>query len=179
MDIIRGSLPARLMGSAIRFATHSIYTHAFIITSEDGEIMEARPEGAAKSHISEYRGMPMFFSTTDLTHQQRSGIVKTALSLEGTPYGFLDIGYLGLATTGIEWNWLLNEVLREDHMICSQLVAYCGIQHGVRQWICGRAHEQLVTPADLSRQTTARYQPSSAAYPKYSGHPLDRLPQLG
>lgn len=179
VDIIRGGLPARLMGSAIRYATHSKYTHAFIITTEDGEIIEARPEGAAKNHISEYKNMPMFFSTTDLTHQQREGIVSTALSLVGTPYGFLDIGYIGLATAGIEWEWLLDEVKREDRMICSQLVAHCGISHGVRQWLCGKSCDQLVTPADLARQSTARYAPSSAAYPKFSGHPLDRLPHLG
>lgn len=136
-------------GFAIRHFTHSDFDHVFVITSEDGEIVEARPSGAQISNISEYDGLELQFSTTDLTDEQRANIVEHAYSYVGTPYGFLDIAYLGLYLNHIQPEWLFNKVVSEHRMICSQLVATAGVKSGVKSWLCGKSHEQLVTPADL------------------------------
>lgn len=150
VDITTGNIAGRIMDSAIRRFTNSQYNHAFIIVSEDGDIVEAQPRGAALGNISRYDGERKIFSATNLTGEQREKIVETAISCVGIPYGFLDIAYLGLASAGINWNWLLNQVLREDRMICSQLVAYCGASALADSWLCGKAHPQLVKPSDLS-----------------------------
>ena len=137
---------------AIQLFTHSKYCHTFVIVSEDGDIVEARPKGAAKSHISEYGNDPIIYSSTILTDEQRKDIVSNSLSYIGTPYGFLDIAYLGLYTQGIHWNWLLQRVLNQHRMICSQLVATAGLnaRTPVTEWLCGRPDPQLVTPGDLA-----------------------------
>lgn len=138
------------IAASIRFFTKSDYSHAFIIVSEDGHIVEAEASGARRTHIEEYGTDNLLFSTTNLTQNQRDEIVKSALSYVGTPYNFLDIIYLGLACRGIKFPWLLSEVLESKHMICSQLVAQCGYNAGVTSWLCGQSDPQMVTPGMLA-----------------------------
>src|SRR5487761_1289719 len=107
------------MGYLIRLFTWSRYDHAFIYLGTD-MILEAQPEGARVSKLSEYNGDSLLWSTTTLTNSQRSDITEKATSLRGTPYGFLDIVYLGLATLGFRFGWLLRRVERQDRLICSQ-----------------------------------------------------------
>lgn len=145
------SFAGKIINAEIRAFTKSNFSHCFIIVDENGGIVEAEPFGARLANISEYDGDQLVFSNTPLTLQQRDIIVDSAMGYVGTPYNFLDIAYLGLALKGIQWNWMLSEVLESKHMICSQLVAQCGYNAGVHQWLCGQVHPQLVTPGMLAR----------------------------
>lgn len=152
VDII-GDGVSWLTGKLIRGFTHSSFDHAFMITSTDGEIVEAKPTGARISHISEYKGLNMVFSSTDMTPQQREGIVNTAKSCVGIKYNYADILYLGLYLHGFQNKFVFDLVTDEHRMICSQLVAYCGSMNGVKEWLCGKHYSQLVTPGNLADLT--------------------------
>lgn len=134
---------------AIKKFTKSDYSHAFIVIDRVGTIVEAKPRGASYGNISEYSGMRMQTSTTVLTDEQRADIINAAKSFIGTPYGFMDIVYLGLYTQGVNWTWLLNKVRRLKNMICSELVAQSGDNAGVLAWRCGKPYAQEVTPGNL------------------------------
>ena len=152
VDITAHSWNQIAADEAIRYFTRSRVCHSFLITSEDGEIIQATPsKGVDYGHISEYDGMPKTFSTTYLTDAQRKGIVNSAKYYVGRDsYGFLDIVYLGLYLKGYNWNWLESEVLEEkNRTICSQLVAMCGQDNGINSWLCGKQYPILVAPADL------------------------------
>lgn len=153
VDINSHSPGAWLADHAIKWFTHSNFCHAFIYAGKDGTIVESTPrEGVHECNISEYEGMTMIGSKTDLTDEQRTKIIENAYSYVGRDgYGFLDIGYLALYTNGVSWPWLEGEVLDEkSRTICSQLVAMCGLDIPDQPWLCGKPHPNLVTPADLA-----------------------------
>lgn len=135
----------------IKLATHSRFSHAFVIIDESGGIVEAEPFGAQYSHISKYDGREIQFSTTILTDDQRKQIVRTAINDIGTEYNFAGILYLALYLNGIKWQRLLNKIISLPDKFCSQLVAADGVSAGVDEWLCGKEYPQLVTPADLDR----------------------------
>lgn len=154
VDINSHSPGAWLADHAIQFFTHSKFCHAFLYVDTDGTIVESTPrQGVQKANISKYAGMLKVGSTTELTNDQREGIIEAAYSYVGkTGYGFLDIVNLAFYTRGINLTWLENEVQEEDHRtICSQLVAMCGRAKRVFEWMCGKKYPTLVTPADLAR----------------------------
>jgi hypothetical protein len=142
-----------LVGYTIRLFTWSKYDHVFVYVG-DGQIVEAQPKGARVSLLSEYNGDQLEWSHDDLTAEQRTEICAVALgyAVAKVPYGFLDIAYLGLARLGFRPAWLLSQVEREDRLICSQLVALCGVRAGVTAWLCGWVNACLVKPSDLSRR---------------------------
>lgn len=137
------------INTLIRKFTKSEYSHAFIVIDDHGTILEARPKGIGYGNISQYEGMPMQGSNTILTDEQRADIISAAKKYIGTPYGFMDILYIGLHTMGFTWTWLLNKVRRLKTMICSQYCSQAGDDAGVLSWRCGRKYAQEVTPADL------------------------------
>lgn len=145
------NLYGRLMEAAIRYFTKSSYSHAFVIISESGDIVEAMPGGARLANISEYAGLNIILYSGEMNDNQRHLVVQAAKRYIGTPYGFLDIVYLGLYLRGINWKWLLGKIRRTSRMICSQLVAQCGVEASVPSWMCGKEFAQLVTPADLAK----------------------------
>jgi hypothetical protein len=140
--------------TAIKMLTHSPVSHAFIVlNSKTGDILEAEPNGTKVGNLSEYVHRELVFSTDTVLSDKVSMIqmVAFAKSLVGTPYGFSDILYLGMELTlGPERSpkWLLNQVIDESSMICSQEVAHFGAHFGVN-WNCGQKYDQLVTPAML------------------------------
>lgn len=147
---LRVALP-NLFGWAVRIFTVSPYDHAFIYIGE-GKIVEAQPRGAKISNLSKYDGCEMVWSNDDLTDSQRIIISSKAKSLVGTPYGFLDLVYLGLATLNIRFKWILDRVERENRLICSQLVAVCGKTAKEDLWQCGEPNACLVRPVDLANR---------------------------
>jgi hypothetical protein len=86
-----------------------------------------------------------------LTDAQRAAIVKTAMSLRGTPYSALD--YFAIAAHRLHIPDPDNELERyigeTGHMICSQLVDYCYMTAGVHLFNDKR-WPGYVTPADLA-----------------------------
>jgi len=141
-----------IMGWLIGLATWSKYSHVFVYVG-DSSVVEARPKGAGIAPLAEYLPSNIKWSGDVLSDVQRQSVIDAAKSCVGTPYGFLDIIAIGLRTVGLPWRWVENRVLREDRMICSQLVAWCGGQAGL-DWRCGRDYDQEVTPADLARRVT-------------------------
>jgi hypothetical protein len=139
---------------AIKLLTRSAYDHAFVVLDDDGTILEAEPNGARIGHLSEYARREMIFSVDTVVGGQVSlaDAITFAETLVGVPYGFSDILYLGMElTVGPEraTRWLLNQVLDEHTMICSQLVAHFGA-HFMADWNCGQKYDQLVTPGMLA-----------------------------
>lgn len=139
-----------LMGWLIGLGTWSKYSHAFVYVG-DGRVVEARPSGAAVAPLSQYTPGHILWSDDVLSVEQAQSVTLSAMKCVGTPYGFLDIVAIALHTMRLPWKWVERRVLREDRMICSQLVAWCGDQAGI-DWKCGRAYDQEVTPADLARR---------------------------
>jgi len=142
---------SNFFSQAIKVLTRSNYSHAFIVLDADsGEILEAEPEGARISNLSEYAHRELIFSKDAVKPSDAAEIMIEAEKLKGTPYGFTDILYLGLEL-GPGWRpkWLLDQVLDERNMICSQMVAYFGHEFGT-DWNCGQPDAQLVTPGMLA-----------------------------
>lgn len=100
------------------------YEHAFIYVG-NGRIVEAEPGGALLSDLDTYDSRPIMWSTglCALTDEQRSSIVKEAISQVGTPYSFLDYLAIGLYRLGIKYLGVAKRVEESKHLICSQLVA--------------------------------------------------------
>lgn len=154
VDIPGSNLRDRVMGSAIRMFTHSAYDHAFVVLDADaGVILQADPSGSRLGKLSDYDGMAMVFSEDAVMGGNVAHLTEKAARFTGIPYGYLDIVYLGLSL-GAGWRppWLLHQVLRQDRMICSQLVAAFGVACGARSWQCGQADAQLVTPGMLGER---------------------------
>lgn len=138
-------------GWLIRVGTRSTFNHAFIVMDED-RIIEGAPGGARWAHLSDYGTDSMVFDTGDaLSDQQRSVIMRKAVTLLDTPYGWTDIVRLSLRCLGVQWQWLTRAADNERAMVCSQLVAACGEAAGV-DWNCDRECAAAVTPGDLANR---------------------------
>jgi cell wall-associated NlpC family hydrolase len=130
------------IGRIIRLFLRSKVNHVFIYIG-GGKIIEARPSGAA---VSDIHYSSITWSTEKLTQRKRTKISVSAALLVGTPYGFLDIFFLWLKTLGVTLPYVSNWVLRDDRMICSQLVAHCYAKAGIT---LVDKPENEVTPKDL------------------------------
>jgi hypothetical protein len=144
-----------LLGYAIMLQTWSRYCHCFVYVG-DGLIVEAQPGGAAVSPLAKYDGFPLVWSTDRLTVEQRRAIIEAARTCVGKPYGFLDIFAQALVNFGFKNRWLWRQVEREDRLICSQLVSYCGWMASYPAWLCGWDNPAQVTPAQLARRLATR-----------------------
>lgn len=154
-----------VIGYLIRLGTWSRYDHSFVYVGS-GKIVEAQPQGAVLSDLSKYAGDAIIWSADNIPPAQRKKIVNWALTLRRTPYGYLDILYLGLATLGLKFNWILRRVERQDRLICSQLVAVCGENAKVDAWLCGKKNACLVTPANLATHSSQELMNITARYKK-------------
>jgi hypothetical protein len=77
----------------------------------------------------------------------RGDLVWTARQLRGTPYGWLQYPYIGLAARGHHWR-LLKSLIGNKRVIGSQLVDLIYLNNGMRLFDDGRWPGQ-VTPGDL------------------------------
>ena len=145
-------------GDMIRLFTRSKYSHAYIVLDAKKDlVLEAGKDGAKiTTALYNYRRMDSIHSTDAVLGGSTTALMQAAQMYVGIPYGFLDIAYLGLEL-GPGWRpqWLLNEVLREDAMICSQLVAAFGVRYLANSWKCGAEYAQLVTPGMLAERARA------------------------
>lgn len=135
----------------IKLATHSRLSHAALITSTDGEMVEAMPGGARKAHASEYAGCYALVSTPEGDAAHRALVVEAAEMMVGVSYNDLGIVDDGLESLGVFWKWLADIANSDHEVICSQLVALCGARGGF-DWLCGKKLASEVTPGDLGRR---------------------------
>lgn len=141
---------AGLLPAAIRLCTRSPWSHAFVVIS-GGRTVEAGAGGAFIGQLSDHDdARHLAFNTGEtLTDVQRAAIELEALELVGTPYGFLDIAGLAVASwTGHAPGFIVRRVKAERALICSQLVARCYFL-GAGMDLAGGRPDALVTPGDL------------------------------
>lgn len=134
----------------IRRVTRSPYNHAAIVYDAARKVtIEAEPRGACLGWLPFYDKCAVAYSTLDLTDAQRSTIIHKAASLMGTPYGWLDLVALGLLQYHFRPRWVKRIVDRRGALVCSQLVALCYLEAGIR---LSRDPEcdLDVTPGDLA-----------------------------
>jgi len=141
-----------LPGALIRLVTHSRYDHA-VISTGSGHIIEARaPGGVRASSLSAYAGCAMAADTAeDLTAAERAAVVAAARAREGEGYDYAQLADDALAQFGLPWRWLLRWTFTARRLVCSELVAECGVAAGLDSWSCGKP-VAAVTPADLARR---------------------------
>lgn len=137
----------------------SRYTHAAILVSPDGGLVEAEPHGARTGHVEDYPharicDLPVFDapaslgSRSELRRRVRDNALRHA-ELR-TPYSYLD--YLAIAA--LHWH-LPSERIRarvqsSGHMQCAQLVDAIYRESGIHLFWDGRLSGD-VTPADLAQ----------------------------
>jgi hypothetical protein len=102
----------------------------------------------------ESRGIGVHCSLTDadafygwVENIIRGDLVWTARQLRGTPYGWLQYPYIGLAAHGHRWR-LLKSLIGNKRVVGSQLVDLIYLNNGMRLFDDGRWPGQ-VTPGDL------------------------------
>lgn len=127
------------------------WQHAFVYIG-NGEVIEADPDGARISPLSDYTEDRTVAWSTDavvLNAEEQLAIVSAAYDYLGTPYSWAT--YLSLATArlGMRPGWLRRMVSDTDAMICSQYVDQCYQDAGVRLYLDGRIPGD-VTPGDLA-----------------------------
>ena len=135
------------MACLIRLVTRSKWNHALLLLGDDS-CVEAEPSGAALGTGSAYATQEV--SALVLSSVQVEAVCAAALSLVGTPYGFLDIVSVGLLQYGIRLGFIRRRVERSNCLICSQLVDECYRRAGVHLFSDGRIPMD-VTPGDLAR----------------------------
>lgn len=149
----------------IRLLTRSKFDHAFVVINAAGDIVEAEPEAARVGNIGAYAGLPILVNSGEpMTNAQRDAVIAAACGYIGTPYAFLDIIRLALASLGIRWRWLTTEADVENAMVCSTLVAAAGLKAGLTGWLCEEAAPSLVRPADLARRDGMQPWPTTAGH---------------
>jgi hypothetical protein len=137
--------------TGIQFGTRSRYNHVRLVVSPHGAVVEARPRGASRGHVSHGDVVVR----PPLTLAQRLQIPDIAASFveanggHGIPYGFLDVAALGLAQFGITLPSVKRRIRRPDRLFCSQLVDYAWTLAGFTAFTDERP-EQDVSPGDLA-----------------------------
>jgi hypothetical protein len=110
--------PHNPAGAIVALLTRARYCHVRLITDTTGATVEADLKGAIVGRIQPGD----VIVSPPLTDAQRAKIPAIAAGVVGTPYGFLDILALLLASFGLRFRWLAHRIERSDRLICSQLV---------------------------------------------------------
>lgn len=122
---------------------HAYWNHAVMITSYDGEIVEALGAGITRGHISSYKDSEYLIVQTKADMVDRAQMMQFCKYVEGYRYGFLTILSIAFCTlTGGKFVFSL-----ENQLICSGLVARCQERAGA-VFSRNPAH---IMPADLSK----------------------------
>lgn len=119
-------------------------------------MLEAHPLGSRIRSLSEYAGLEIIFSedSIDAEPNELLDYATRVKKYVGVPYGYSDILLLAWVLTaglGSVPQFVVNRVVSEKRMICSQLVAQFGADFGM-DWQCGQADPQLVTPGMLAQR---------------------------
>lgn len=139
------------ISAGIRLITRSRYSHAFVVIS-DTEVIESAARGAILSPLAKYTGRPAgqiaYNDDEPIPDGMRSDIADHARWFAGTPYGYVDIAAVLLASLGLRWKWLARIVDNQHRMICSQLADFAYQEAGVQLFDDGRLPQNVV-PGDL------------------------------
>lgn len=132
----------------------SRYSHAGIIISAAGDVIEAEPGGARPGHLDAYRDVlvcdgPILDLPADEQAPARGRVVSAAHSLIGTPYSFLDYAALAALHLHLPAGWIRRRVESSGHAICSQLVDLAYEKAGIHLFTDGRLPGDVM-PADLA-----------------------------
>jgi uncharacterized protein YycO len=130
----------RIHGDDVRYTR---WNHAALISSPDGDIIEALRQGVEKRHLSVYQDVPHVIVDTEDAGIDRAEAVRFAQSCVGERYGWVQIVSIALALlTGTKFSF---GVAGEN--ICSGLVAK-SLERGRAIFDRDSAN---IAPADLAK----------------------------
>jgi cell wall-associated NlpC family hydrolase len=146
----------------------SSWTHAGLILDGD-QFIEALPGGAKIRPLADlYARRPLLVSDAPIQRylaarqvepgdelMARMRVARTARTLEGVPYSFLDYASLAMAEWKLPgWQAVRHRVQTSQHLICSALVDRAYSWAGIHLYDDGRLPGD-VTPGDLDRYDSA------------------------
>lgn len=103
----------------------SRFTHAGVVL-DHGEAFEAMPGGARIVRLTQVQARPglLTYSRWVVSNLDRADMVRTARSLVGTPYSWLDYASLTALNMHIRPEPFRRYVENTGHMICSQAACF-------------------------------------------------------
>jgi uncharacterized protein YycO len=128
-----------------RYGAEGHWTHCALVVDEDGALVEAEAMGVVRSPLSKYRPRQyrVVRSSADMTESGRLRAVDYALAQVGKSFGFLVmLSLLAWLLTGARVRWV-----REDHQICSGLLAHALQLGGIEL----ETDPTFTLPADLAQ----------------------------
>jgi hypothetical protein len=131
-------------------APYAHWSHAAVLVSAGGELVEAESTGVIRSTIAKYRDGEYHLVRLgdDLPQPQRGRAVEYARGQIGQAFGYLDLAGATLyLLTGIPLRWV-----RRHHEICSSLVVRT-LQHG---GLLKGFDPAITLPADLAKEFGVR-----------------------
>ena len=122
---------------------YAFWSHAALIVSSEGDLVEALTQGVVRSHIEDYRDVEYTLVRVHAEPLDQGQILRFASKVVGEKYGWSTILCVGLGLmTGGSLTFGF-----QGHMICSGLVALAEERMGA---YFDRLAEDIV-PADLAR----------------------------
>lgn len=131
-------------------APYAHWSHAAVLVSADGEVVEAESTGVIRSSLSKYRDDEYHLVRLgdEISRAGREKTVAYAKAQVGAAFGYLDLAGATLyLLTGIPLRWV-----RRHHEICSSLVVRA-LQHG---GLLTGFDPAVTLPADLAKEFGAR-----------------------
>jgi uncharacterized protein YycO len=129
-----------------RYGAEGHWTHCALVVSEDGALVEAEAAGVVRSPLSKYRPRQyrVVRSSAEMSEAGRRKAVEYAMAQMGKSFGFLVMLSLGAwLLLGVRVRWV-----REDHQICSGLVAHALKVGGIEL----ETDPTFTLPADLAQR---------------------------
>lgn len=147
------------VGGVIRHLTHSDVNHAFLLTDNDGNGVEATPDGVQTCHLLDYQGAtayvypdPLAVDPDGYDDYHREFVALAGLATLHTPYNDLDIFALGLEGLSLPHKALIRLAGVDGHVVCSALCAWAAAQSHI-DWRNGRPSIAAVRPSDLRNRS--------------------------
>ena len=126
------------------------WSHAALIVSADGGLVEAESTGVVKSTLAKYRDDEYHLVRLgrDLAEADRPAVAGYGRRQVGEAFGYLDLAGASLyLITGVPMRWV-----RRHHEICSSLVVRA-LQRG---GLLKELDPAITLPADLAKEFDAR-----------------------
>lgn len=98
---------------------YTFWSHAALVVSPHGDIIEALTKGVKRNHISEYANIEYTLVRVHASHEDQNQVITYANHVLGEEYGWLTILAAGLSMLP---GWAITFGVKA-HVICSGLVA--------------------------------------------------------